>query len=252
MSFLEHLEELRGRLIRSLLALVVGTLVCWGFRTEIFRFLTQPLRAAQPGIQFIAISPAEAFLLYMKMAVFVGIFVAMPYVLYQIWAFVSPGLYPHERRYVLPFILFGSLFFIGGGLFGHYLLFPMTFSFLATFGGEEIKLMPRVAEYFSFYSWFLLGIGLVFQTPVVIFVLARIGLVTPGFLLRKFKYAVLIAFIVAAVITPTPDAVTQTALALPMLGLYLLGVLVAWLFGRPRRGERNDTPPAGAAPTSGE
>jgi sec-independent protein translocase protein TatC len=245
MSFLEHLEELRGRLIRSLLALVVGTLVCWGFRTEIFRFLTQPLREAQPGIQFIAISPAEAFLLYMKMAFFVGIFVAMPYVLYQVWAFVSPGLYRHERRYVLPFIFFGSLFFIGGGLFGHYLLFPMTFSFLATFGGEEIKLMPRVAEYFSFYSWFLLGIGLVFQTPVVIFVLARIGLVTPGFLLRKFKYAVLIAFIVAAVITPTPDAVTQTALALPMLGLYLLGVLVAWLFGRPRRVVRDDTPSAG-------
>jgi sec-independent protein translocase protein TatC len=240
MSFLEHLEELRGRLIRSLLALVIGAIVCWNFRTPIFRFLTQPLRQAQPGIQFIAISPAEALLLYMKMAVFVGIFVAMPYVLYQVWAFVSPGLYPRERRYVLPFILFGSLFFIAGGLFGHYVLFPMTFGFLAAFGGDEIKLMPRVAEYFSFYSWFLLGIGLVFQTPVVIFVLSRIGLVTPGFLLRQFKYAVLIAFIVAAVITPTPDAVTQTALALPMLGLYLLGVLVARLFGRPRRAAQDD------------
>jgi sec-independent protein translocase protein TatC len=245
MSFLEHLEELRGRLIRSLVALVIGTLFCWGFRTQIFRFLTQPLRQSLPGVQFIAIGPAEAFLLYMKMAVFVGIFVAMPYVLYQVWAFVSPGLHAHERRYVLPFIFFGSLFFIGGGLFGHYLLFPMTFGFLATFGGEEIKLMPRVAEYFSFYSWFLLGIGLIFQTPVVIFVLSRIGLVTPRFLLRHFKYAVLIAFIVAAVITPTPDAVTQSALALPMLGLYLLGVLVAWLFGRPRRTPADDAPPAG-------
>ena len=245
MSFLEHLEELRGRLIRSLVALVIGTLFCWGFRTQIFRFLTQPLRQSLPGVQFIAIAPAEAFLLYMKMAVFVGIFVAMPYVLYQVWAFVSPGLHAHERRYVLPFIFFGSLFFIGGGLFGHYLLFPMTFGFLATFGGEEIKLMPRVEEYFSFYSWFLLGIGLIFQTPVVIFVLSRIGLVTPRFLLRHFKYAVLIAFIVAAVITPTPDAVTQSALALPMLGLYLLGVLVAWLFGRPRRTPADDAPPAG-------
>ena len=245
MSFLEHLEELRGRLIRSLVALVIGTLFCWGFRTQIFRFLTQPLRQSLPGVQFIAIAPAEAFLLYMKMAVFVGIFVAMPYVLYQVWAFVSPGLHAHERRYVLPFIFFGSLFFIGGGLFGHYLLFPMTFGFLATFGGEEIKLMPRVEEYFSFYSWFLLGIGLIFQTPVVIFVLSRIGLVTPRFLLRHFKYAVLIAFIVAAVITPTPDAVTQSALALPMLGLYLLGILVSWLFGRPRRTPADDAPPAG-------
>jgi sec-independent protein translocase protein TatC len=249
MSFLEHLEELRGRLIRSLVALVVGGLVCWGYRSEIFRFLTQPLRQAQPDVQFIAIGPAEALMLYMKMAMFVGIFVAMPYVLYQIWAFVSPGLYPHERRYVLPFILFGSLFFIAGGLFGHYFLFPVTFGFLATFGAEQIKFMPRVGEYFSFYSWFLLGLGLVFQTPVVIFVLARIGLVTPRFLLRQFKYAVLIAFIVAAVITPTPDAVTQTALALPMLGLYLLGVLVAWLFGRPRRAAQ-DAPPIDEPPTS--
>jgi sec-independent protein translocase protein TatC len=241
MSFLEHLEELRTRLIRSLISLVVGSLVCWNFRTPIFRFLTQPLRQAQPDVQFIAISPAESLMLYMKMAVFVGIFLAMPYVLYQVWAFVSPGLHRHERSYVLPFVFFGSFFFIAGGLFGHYLLFPMTFGFLAGFGGEEIKFMPRVAEYFAFYSWFLLGIGLVFQTPVVIFVLSRIGLVTPRFLLRNFKYAVLIAFIVSAAITPTPDAVTQSALALPMLGLYLLGVAVAWLFGRPRQAPASPT-----------
>jgi sec-independent protein translocase protein TatC len=246
MSFLEHLEELRGRLVRSLLALVAGAVVSWNFRTTTFRFLTQPLRQALPDVQFIAISPAEALFLYMKMAVFVGIFLSMPYVLYQVWAFVSPGLYPHERRYVLPFIFFGTFFFLGGGLFGHYVLFPMTFGFLATFGGAEIKLMPRVAEYFSFYSWFLLGIGIVFQTPVVIFVLSRIGLVTPRFLLRHFKYAVLIAFIVAAVITPTPDAVTQSALAVPMLALYLLGVAVAWLFGKPRRKESETAPPTAA------
>jgi sec-independent protein translocase protein TatC len=234
MSFLEHLEELRVRLIRGLISLVVGFAVCWGFHERIFHLLTQPLRQAHPEIQFLVTAPAEAFMLYMKMAFFVGIFVAAPYILYQIWAFVSPGLYSHERAYAVPFILFGSLFFLGGAAFGHYLLFPMTFKFLGEFTGPDMKFMPKVSEYFTFYSWFLLGLGLVFQLPVVIFVLSRIGLVTPGFLLRQTKYAILTAFVVAAVITPSADMVTQTALALPIIGLYLLGVLVAWVFGRPR------------------
>lgn len=235
MTFLEHLEELRMRLVRSILALVVGFGICWGFHERIFRFLTHPLRSANPEAFFIYTSPAEALLLYMKMSFFVGIFVASPYILYQVWAFVAPGLYPHEKRYALPFILFGSLFFIGGGAFGHFFLFPLTFGFLGKMAGEEMRFLPRIGEYYTFYSWFLLGIGLIFETPVVIFILARIGLVTPGFLLRKFKYAVLVAFIVAAVITPTPDVVTQSLLAFPMLGLYLLGAGLAWLFGRPRR-----------------
>jgi sec-independent protein translocase protein TatC len=235
MSFLEHLEELRVRLIHSLVALIVGFVAAWGFRDAIFLFLTRPLRQANPSASFIYTSPTEALMLYMKMAFFVGIFIAAPYILYQVWAFVAPGLYPHERRYALPFIFFGTLFFLGGAAFGHFLLFPMTFGFLGSFAGENMKFMPRVGEYFTFYSWFLLAIGAVFQTPIVIFILARIGLVTPGFLLRHFKYAVLIAFIVAAVVTPTPDVVTQSALAVPMLALYLLGVGVAWIFGRPRR-----------------
>jgi sec-independent protein translocase protein TatC len=235
MSFLEHLEELRVRLVHAIVALVVGFFAAWGFREHIFHFLTQPLRQANPGTDFIYTSPTEALMLYMKMAFFVGIFIAAPYILYQVWAFVAPGLYPHERRYALPFIFFGTVFFLGGAAFGHFLLFPMTFGFLGSFAGENMKFMPRVGEYFTFYSWFLLAIGAVFQTPIIIFILSRIGLVTPGFLLRHFKYAVLIAFIVAAVVTPTPDVVTQSALAVPMLALYLLGVGVAWIFGRPRR-----------------
>jgi sec-independent protein translocase protein TatC len=235
MSFLEHLEELRVRLIRCLISLVVGFALCWGFHERIFHFLTEPLRRANPEIQFLVTAPAEAFLLYMKMAFFVGIFVVAPFILYQVWAFVAPGLYSHERAYAVPFILFGSLFFLGGAAFGHYLLFPMTFKFLGEFTGPDMKFMPKVSEYFTFYSWFLLGLGLVFQLPVVIFVLSRIGIVTPGFLLRQTKYAILAAFVVAAVITPSADMVTQSALALPIIGLYLLGVVVAWVFGRPRR-----------------
>jgi sec-independent protein translocase protein TatC len=235
MSFLDHLEELRVRLIRSLVALVVGFAASWGFHERIFHFLTQPLRKAHPDTSFIYTGPAEAVMLYIKMSFFVGIFLAAPYVLYQIWAFVSPGLYSHEKAYAIPFIVFGTLFFIGGAAFGHFFLFPLTFHFLGEFAGDDMRFLPRVGEYYTFYSWFLLGLGLVFQLPVVIFVMSRIGLVTPRFLLRQFKYAVLLAFVVAAVITPTPDIVTQSMLAVPMLGLYLLGILVAWLFGRPRR-----------------
>lgn len=235
MSFLEHLEELRVRLIHSLVALVVGFGVCWGFADRIFHFMTKPLRDAYPGVQFIATGPTEALMLYMKMAFFAGIFLAAPYVLYQVWAFIAPGLYPHEKAYAVPFIAMGSLFFVLGAAFGHFYLFPVTFRFLGQFGGEDIKFMPKVSDYYSFYSWFLLGLGVVFQLPVVIFVLARIGLVTPGFLMRQFRFAILASFVISAIITPTPDVVTQSMLALPMLGLYLLGVAVAWVFGRPRK-----------------
>jgi sec-independent protein translocase protein TatC len=234
MSFLEHLEELRVRLIHCLAALAVGFAVCWFYHEQIFHLLTQPLRRAYPDVKFIVTGPSEALILYMKMSFFVGIFVAAPYILYQVWAFIAPGLYPHEKAYAVPFIAAGSLFFLLGGAFGHLYLFPITFRFLVQFSGQDMTFLPKVDEYYSFYSWFLLGLGLVFQLPVVVFVLARIGLVTPSFLLRKFKYAVLLAFVVSALITPTPDIVTQSLLALPMLGLYLLGVVVAWIFGRPR------------------
>jgi len=235
MSFLDHLEELRGRLVRSLIALLVGFALCWGFAERIFYFITQPLRKAYPTIQFIYTEPTEAFMLYMKMAFFVGIFVAAPFILYQVWAFIAPGLYTHEKAYAAPFIFFGSLFFILGGLFGHYILFPNTFSFLGEYAGSDMTFMPKVSEYYTFYSWFILGLGLVFQLPVIIFVVARIGLVTAGFLFRQTKYAVLASFVVSAVITPSGDMVTQSLLAVPLMGLYLLGVGVAWLFGRPRR-----------------
>ncbi len=240
MSFLEHLEELRQRLVRSAVALVVGFGICWGFREQIFHFMTAPLRATGFKENFIYTSPADALMLYMKMAFFLGIFVALPYLLWEVWGFIAPGLYANEKIYVVPFILFGTLFFVGGAAFGHYYLFPSAFAFLGEFGGKDMKFMPKIDEYWSFYSWFLLGLGLVFQIPVVIFVLARIGLVTPGLLLRGWKFAILGAFVISAFITPSPDMVNQTMLALPMIGLYVLGVTVAWLFGKPRKDEGGD------------
>ncbi len=235
MSFLEHLDELRVRLVRSAIALAAGFAVCWGFHEQIFHILTQPMRVYAPDVKFIYTGPSEALILYMKMSFFVGIFVAAPFLLYQVWAFIAPGLYKHEKVYAVPFILMGTFFFIAGAAFGHLYLFPIMFRFLGQFGGEDMQFLPKIDEYWSFYSWFLLGLGLVFQLPVLIFLLSRIGLVTPRFLMRQIKWAILGSFIVAAILTPTPDMVTQTLLALPMIGLYLLGVLVAWLFGRPRR-----------------
>jgi sec-independent protein translocase protein TatC len=248
MTFLEHLEELRQRLVKSLLALVVGFLACWGFARQIFHFITEPMRRSGVAFEFIYTQPTEAFMLYMKMAFFVGIFLVAPFVLYQVWAFIAPGLYRHEKAYALPFIVFGSLFFIAGGLFGHYVLFPLTFRFLGEYAGTDMSFKPKVSEYFDFYAWFVLGLGLVFQLPVVIFVLSRIGLVTARLLLRWFKYALLVCFLVSAVVTPSGDIVTQSILAVPMLGLYLLGVGVAWAFGRPRRAE---TPTALSVPGGG-
>jgi sec-independent protein translocase protein TatC len=235
MSFLEHLEELRVRLIHSLIALAAGFLVACLFTTQLFHFLSQPLRKAVPGIKFIYTEPTEGFMLYMKMAFFAGIFVAAPFLLYQVWAFIAPGLYAHEKTYAVPFIVFGTLFFLMGGAFGHYILFPATFAYLGKIGGDEMQFLPRVSDYFDFYSWFVLALGVCFQLPIVIFVLSRIGLVTPRFLLRHFKWALLAAFVISAVITPSGDIVNQTFLAVPIVALYLLGVLVAWIFGKPRR-----------------
>jgi sec-independent protein translocase protein TatC len=170
----------------------------------------------------------------MKAAFFAGVFLAAPLVLYQVWAFISPGLYAHEKRWAVPFVGLGTIFFVAGGAFGHLVLFPATFRFLGQYTIGDIQYFPRLSEYFSFYFWFIVGLGLVFQLPVVILVLSRLGLVTPGFLMRNVKFAVLAAFVVSAVITPSADVVNQTMLAAPIIGLYLLGVVVAWLFGKRR------------------
>lgn len=240
MSFLEHLDELRQRLIRAVVAVLLAVAACWSWSSEILHFIIQPLRTSFPDVRFIYTGPTEGFVLHMKAAFVAGLFLAAPFILYQIWAYIAPGLYPHEKRYVVPFVALGSLFFAAGGAFGHLVLFPATFRFLGQFTSEELEYLPRLAEYFSFYFWFVVGLGVVFQLPVVIFVLSRIGLVTAASLIRNFKFAVLAAFVVSAVITPSGDAVNQVMVAGPVIALYLVGVLVAWAVGRPRRQHRTD------------
>jgi sec-independent protein translocase protein TatC len=232
MSFLDHLEELRKRLIVSSLAIVVGFFVCWSFAERIFGILQAPLtRFLPPGDKLAYTRLTAPFFLYMKVAFFSGLFVAAPVILLQIWLFITPGLYRRERRMAAPFIIFGTLFFLVGGYFGYRYLLPATCSFFVE-TGKQFKQMVTVDDYFSFASTIILACGVVFETPLIIFFLARLGIVTPAFLMQKFKYAIVLSFIVAAIVTPTPDMVTQSALAVPMILLYLIGVAVAYVFGK--------------------
>ncbi len=231
MSFLDHLDELRTRLIRSLLAVVVGFLVAFAFIERIFAFIMRPLQEVLPdGGRLIYTEPAEAFLLYMKVAALVGLLLATPVVLYQVWLFVAPGLYANEKRFAVPFVLFATVFFVSGAAFSHYLVFPWAWQFFAGFTTDYMQFLPRIQPVFSLYVKLMLAMGLVFQLPTVVFFLARVGVVTPKFLAKNIKYAILIIFIIAAVITPTADPVTQSLVAGPMIGLYLISIAIAWLF----------------------
>jgi sec-independent protein translocase protein TatC len=232
MSFLDHLEELRKRLMVSMIAVAVGFLVCWAFAEKIFAKLQEPLtKFLPPGDKLAYTRLTAPFFLYMKVAFFAGLFVAAPVVLFQLWLFVAPGLYKRERRLAAPFIIFGTLFFVAGGYFGWRFLLPATCNFFVE-TGKQFKQMVTVDDYFSFASTIILATGAVFETPILIFFLARLGIVTPAFLMQKFKYAVVLSFVIAAIVTPTPDMVTQSALAIPMILLYLIGVAVAYLFGK--------------------
>jgi sec-independent protein translocase protein TatC len=232
MSFLDHLDELRKRLIYSTIAVIVAFFVCWNWADGIFAKLQEPLSKFLPRGDKLAYTQLTApFFLYMKVAFFAGLFLAAPFLLLQVWLFISPGLYKRERRMAVPFIFFATAFFLIGGYLGWRFLLPVTCGFFVQ-TGKEFKAVITVDDYFSFASKIIMAAGLIFETPILIFFLARFGIVTPAFLMQKFKYAVVLSFIVAAIITPSPDVVTQTAFAVPMLLLYLIGVAIAHFFGK--------------------
>ena len=236
MSFLEHLDELRTRLTVSALALLGGFLVAFAFSGYVFDFIMRPLQdALPPGGQLVYTEPAEAFLLYLKIAALAGTVLAAPIVMWQLWLFIAPGLYTNEKRYAIPFVLMSSVFFVSGAAFSHYLVFPFAWRFFASFGSDYVEFMPRIAPAFSLYAKLALAMGAVFQMPTLVLFLARMGVVTAGFLVRQIKYAILVIFILAAVLTPGPDVVSQLLMAGPMVLLYALSILIAWAFGRKRR-----------------
>jgi len=236
MSFLDHLDELRRRIIWAVVALAGGFLICCFFIQPIFDFIMKPLQAMlPPGGTLIYTEPGEAFILYIKMAAIGGLLLASPAVMTQVWLFVAPGLYQHEKKLAIPFVVLSTVFFIAGAAFSHYVVFPMTWQFFIGFGTDYLKFTPRIEPAFSMYLKLMLGMGLVFQMPTIVLFLARMGVVTARFLFRNIKYAILIIFVLAAIITPGGDPMSQTALAAPMIGLYFLSIGLAWLFGKKKR-----------------
>ncbi len=232
MGFFQHLEELRKRLMASLLAIFGGFLLAWYWAPQIFDFLAKPIRQVLPPGQNLAYTRlTEPFLMYFRVALLAGILLSSPVVLWQVWLFISPALYRREKRYVFPFVTFGVLFFLSGCAFAYYEAFPLVVRFLVGVGAPFTPVIT-INEYLGMASKLILGLGLCFEMPILVFFLARLGIVSEVWLLKKFKYAVLIIFIIAAVITPTPDVATQCVFALPMIGLYLLGILIAWMFRR--------------------
>jgi sec-independent protein translocase protein TatC len=233
MSFIDHLEELRHRLIICLIAMGIGFAVCYAFKESLFRLLMRPLAMAmEPGQKMIFTGLTEAFFCYLKTALLAGLLLSMPVIMYQIWCFVGPGLYNREKRFLMPLVLLSFLFFIAGALFGYFIVFPFAFKYLLSFGTDIISPMPSMAEYFSLASILLLAFGLVFELPLVLTMLGRIGIVTPSFLGKNRKYAILLIFTAAAIITPTPDVVNQCLMAVPMMILYEVGILGVRLFGK--------------------
>jgi sec-independent protein translocase protein TatC len=244
MSLLEHLGELRKRIIHSLLGLVAAFAVCWVFREHIVDFLARPIEELLPeGSKLAFLGVTDAFVLYVKVALLGSVFLGAPWLMLQAWRFVSPGLYRREKRWAAPFIVLGTLFFLAGGAFAYYVAFPFAAEFLLEMGAR-FQPVITIERYLGFLMTVILGLGLMFELPILIFLLARMGFVTPGFLIRHFRWAVLIIFVVAALITPTPDVINLCLFALPTIGLYLLGVGAAALFPR-RRTREGEEPGSG-------
>lgn len=229
MGFWEHLDELRRRLQRAMLAFIVAFLACWAFARPIFDILAIPIYDALPeGEKLIFLRITDPFIVYVKVAALVGVFLASPLILGQVWAFIAPGLYRKEKRAGIVFILFGSLLFLAGGLFGYFVAFPFAVQYLLGVG-EGFEAALTINDYLNLLITVLLGLGVMFELPTVILILARVGLVTPRTLLRHSRLAIVAIFIVAAIVTPTPDVINLCAVALPTVALYFLGILVAWI-----------------------
>jgi sec-independent protein translocase protein TatC len=238
MSFLEHLDELRKRIIRALLSLCVGVGIAAFFIEDLYAFVMLPLRQMlRPGETMIYTYPTEAFMLYIRIALIAGLFISAPLIFWQVWLFVAPALYTRERRYAIPFVILSSLGVIAGAAFSHYVAFPLMWRFFASFSNDLVSFMPRIEDAFSVYMRMLLGMAVVFQMPAMVFFLARMGVVTARWMIRQFKYAVLVIVVVAAIITPSSDVASQLIVAGPMVVLYILSIGIAWAFGKKRATE---------------
>jgi sec-independent protein translocase protein TatC len=233
MSFLEHLDELRKRLINCVIALVAGCVIAFTFVGRIQAFIMVPLLRFMPeGQTFIFTDGFEPFMLVMKIGALGGLMIASPFIIWQLWLFIAPGLYSHEKRFAIPFVVFSTIFFLLGAAFSHYIAFPWTWQFFLSWETPYMKFLPSIKPMFGTYVKMLLAFGLIFQLPTIVFFLARMGVVTAGQMARNTKYAVLAIFVVAAVLSPGTDVVSQALMAGPMLGLYGISIVIAWIFAK--------------------
>ena len=252
LPFTEHLEELRKRLIISAIAIGVGFLASYGFAEQLYMVLAVPIKAVmQDDNSFIFTSLTEAFFTYLKLAFFAGIVLASPVILYQVWAFVAPGLYKSEKKYALPFVVLSTLFFLAGVLFCFFVVFPIACKFFASFAESGIiEMKLKMSDYLSFSCKFMLAFGAVFEMPIFILFLSRMGLVTHEQLKRNRKYILVLSFVAAAFLTP-PDIVSQILMAVPLILLYEVSIIVAKIFGK-KREEIDDDEEAADTPEGEE
>jgi sec-independent protein translocase protein TatC len=237
--FTAHLDELRKRLVNTFIAVGVGFVICYFFKEDLFQILAKPLMAAmQAGDKLVFTGLPEAFFTYLKVSLLAGLMLAAPVILYQFWMFVAPGLYQKERRLLVPIVFISTIFFVGGSLFGYFVVFPFGFKFFLGFANDTIQPLPSMREYLAFATKLLLAFGVSFELPIILTFLARLGIVSVEFLKKNRKYALLLFFAGAAMLTP-PDVVTQVMLALPLMFLYELSIIGARVFGR-RKTEENE------------
>ena len=241
MSFLEHLEELRRRIIYSLLAVGATFLLGWWKAERIFAFMQNPIMEAlhrhNLDEKLVYTNPTDPFNMYLKVGFIAGLFIASPFVLYQVWAFIAPGLYRHERRYILPFMFSTVGLFLAGGAFGYKMVYPAALDFLIGYGAQ-FQPMITIHEYTNLFLTVVVGMGIIFEMPILIFFLALMGIVSAGWMWRNLRYSILVIFIIAAIVTPTTDILNMCIFAAPMVALYVLSIAVAWLVHPKRRKAR--------------
>jgi sec-independent protein translocase protein TatC len=239
MSFLEHLAELRQRLIRCVIAIGLGFAVCLAFGERVFKLLAEPLTAILKGTPMVFTALPDPFFMYMKVSLISGIFIVLPYIIYQLWLFVYPGLLPRERKLAFPFIFVATLLFYLGAAFAYFAVFPAAFKFFISYQTPDLKAMISIRDYVSLAMLLMLAFGAVFETPIIVVFLGLLGVFDSSFLKRGRRYFVVLAFIIAAILTPTPDVINQTIMAVPMILFYEVGIQVLAIFERKRAKEAN-------------
>jgi len=241
MSFLQHLEELRRRILYSLLGVAVGFCIAWWYHVQIFGFMQNPimiaLRAHKLDEKLVYLNPTEPFNMYLKVALIAGLFIASPFVLYQVWAFIAPGLYRNERRYVLPFMFSTVGLFVAGGAFGYKMVYPAALDFLIGYS-SQFQPMITIGEYTDLFLVVVAGMGIIFEMPILVFFLSLLGIVSAGWMWRNLRYSILVIFIIAAIVTPTTDILNMCIFAAPMVALYVLSIGIAFLVHPKRRKAR--------------